>query len=130
MPRENTGLDQSFIDEQRRRLEALREQLSTSSAAAAQRDRQDVTSNGPLDTADLGEIATERDTDEALDRVRESRLRSIERALQKIVDGTYGLSDASGKPIAKERLQEVPEAIYTLDEEKAREAGSIRPDAA
>jgi RNA polymerase-binding transcription factor len=130
MPKENTWLDQSFIDEQQRRLEALREQLSTSSAVAAQRDRQDVTSNGPLDTPELGEIATERETDQALDRVRESRLRSIERALQKIAEGTYGLSDASGKPIAKTRLQEVPEAIYTLEEEEARESGMIRPDAA
>lgn len=130
MATENAGLSPSFVDEQRKRLEALRQQLSTSSAVAAQRDRQDVTSNGPLDTAELGEIATERETDEALDKVRESRLRYVERALQKILDGTYGLSDASGKPIAKARLQEVPEAIYTLEEEKARESGSIRPDAA
>jgi RNA polymerase-binding transcription factor len=124
MPAENAGLSKGFVDEQRKRLEALRKQLTTSSAAAAEWDRQDVTSNGALDVEDLGKIATDRETDEALDRVAESRLRLVERALEKIAEGTYGLSDASGEPIPKERLEAVPEAIYTLEEERAREAGS------
>jgi DnaK suppressor protein len=115
-------LSKNFVEQQRKRLEALREQLQASSAVAAERDRQDVTSGGVLDTADLGEIATERETDEALDRVTENRLRAVERALQKIAEGTYGLSDASGKPIPQERLEKTPEAIYTVDEAPARES--------
>jgi DnaK suppressor protein len=122
MPAENAGLSKNFVEEQRKRLEGLRQELQASSAVAAERDRQDVTSNGTLDTAELGEIATERQTDEALDKVTENRLRNVERALQKIAEGTYGLSDASGKPIPQERLKKVPEAIYTVDEESARES--------
>jgi DnaK suppressor protein len=49
------------------------------------------------------------------------RLAHIERALQKIDEGTYGASDASGKLIPVERLEAVPEAIYTLAEQQARE---------
>ena len=45
------------------------------------------------------------------------RLKLVERALQKIAERTYGLSDASGKPIPRARLEAVPEAIYTLTEE-------------
>lgn len=122
MPAKNAGLSKDFVEEQRKRLEALRKELQASSAIAAARDRQDVTGNGPLDTADLGEIATERQTDEALDKVRESRLRAVERALQKMAEGTYGLSDLSGNPISEQRLQKVPEAIYTLEEERSRES--------
>lgn len=122
MAAKNAGLSNDFIDQQRKRLEALRNQLQASSAVAAQRDRQDVTSDGVLDTADMGEIATERQTDEALDKVTERRLRIVERALQKIAEGTYGLSDLSGKAIPQERLQIVPEAICTVDEESARES--------
>ena len=118
----NAGLSKDFVEEQRKRLVALREELQASSAVAAERDRQDVTSSGVLDTADLSEIATERQIDQALDKVTENRLRTVERALQKIAEGTYGLSDASGKPIPQERLQKAPEAIYTLDEESARES--------
>jgi DnaK suppressor protein len=122
MPAENAGLSKNFVEEQRKRLEGLRQELQASSAVAAERDRQDVTSNGALDTAELGEIATERQTDEALDKVTENRLRNVERALQKIAEGTYGLSDASGKPIPQERLKKTPEAIYTVDEAPARES--------
>lgn len=122
MSAKNADLSKDFIEQQRKQLLALREHLQAGSAVAAERDRQDVTGNGPLDTADLGEIATERQTDEALDKVTERRLRTVERALQKITEGTYGLSDLSGKVIPRERLQTVPEAIYTVDEETARES--------
>jgi len=44
------------------------------------------------------------------------RLRMIERALEKIKDGTYGFSDVSGKPIPRDRLDAMPEAIFTADE--------------
>ena len=50
------------------------------------------------------------------------RLERVDRALKKIEDGTYGLSDQSGQPIPRERLEAVPESIYTFAEEKAREA--------
>jgi DnaK suppressor protein len=46
------------------------------------------------------------------------RLNLVNRALQKIDEGTYGLSDISGKPILRQRLEVVPEAICTLDEEQ------------
>ena len=122
MPDENAGLSKDFVEEQRKRLEALRAELQAGSAIAAERDRQDVTGNGVLDTGDRGEIATERQTDQALHNVTENRLRAVERALQKIAEGTYGLSDASGKPIPQERLQKAPEAVYTLEEQRGQES--------
>ena len=50
-----------------------------------------------------------------------ARLNRVERALEKIAERTYGLSDASGEPIPEARLEAVPEAIYTLVEELAFE---------
>jgi DnaK suppressor protein len=49
------------------------------------------------------------------------RLITVERALRKIDEGTYGISDVSGEPIPIERLNAVPEAIYTLAEQAARD---------
>ncbi|HEY4367540.1 MAG TPA: hypothetical protein VGN07_09955 [Steroidobacteraceae bacterium] len=46
-----------------------------------------------------------------------ARLARVNRALEKIADATYGLSDLSGSPIPHERLQAVPEAVCTFDEE-------------
>jgi DnaK suppressor protein len=49
------------------------------------------------------------------------RLARVDRALQKIEEGTYGLSDGSGEPIPRDRLEAVPEALYSLSEEQVRE---------
>src|SRR3954454_18637646 len=124
MSLENPGLSKDFVNGQRKLLESLREQLLDAASVASERDRQDENTNGPLDTADRAEIARERETDELLDKVTERRLRSVERALAKIAEGTYGLSDASGEPIPRERLEKVPEAIHTTEEEKAHETAS------
>jgi DnaK suppressor protein len=124
MPLENAGLSKDFVNGQRKLLEALREQLLDAASVASERDRQDETANGPLETPDRAEIARERETDELLDKVTERRLRFIERALEKIAEGTYGLSDTSGEPIPKERLETVPEAVHTIEEERALESDS------
>jgi DnaK suppressor protein len=58
---------------------------------------------------------------EELGAVEEQRLRAIERALAKIDEGTYRLSDLSGDPIPKTRLEAMPEAVLTIQEEEARE---------
>jgi RNA polymerase-binding transcription factor DksA len=41
----------------------------------------------------------------------------VRRALQKIAEHTYGISDASGQPIPRARLEAMPEATLTLTEE-------------
>lgn len=61
------------------------------------------------------------DIDQALHHAGERRLATLERALEKIREGTYGLSDASREPIPRVRLEAVPEAIYTVEEEERRE---------
>ncbi|HEY4367517.1 MAG TPA: hypothetical protein VGN07_09840 [Steroidobacteraceae bacterium] len=54
------------------------------------------------------------------------RLGRVNRALEKIADGTYGLSDLSGSPISHERLEAVPEAVCTFDEEAEYERRQSR----
>src|SRR5262249_33632460 len=63
----------------------------------------------------------EREIDEAVHRHDDRRLRAVERALQKIKDGTYGLSELSGTPIPTARLQAIPEALLTVEEEARAE---------
>jgi DnaK suppressor protein len=47
------------------------------------------------------------------------QLAAVERAEQRLAAGTYGLSVASGEPIPDERLEIVPTAELTADEERA-----------
>ncbi len=49
------------------------------------------------------------DVDGAVSARSQERLTQIECALQKIADGTCGLSDVSGKPIPRERLRALPD---------------------
>lgn len=39
----------------------------------------------------------------------------VDRALEKIGDGTYGLCHSCGKPIAPARLQAVPESVLCIE---------------
>jgi len=52
-------------------------------------------------------------------------LKQIERALEKIEDGTYGICDISGKDISKERLEAVPYATMTVEAQEMLEKGLL-----
>ena len=118
-------LDAAFIEKQRQRLSKVRAEL----IAAADDDEADE-ANVRGESAASGSREYEDDAQrlDMLERegnlvVRDvGRLERVDRALKKIADGTYGLSDQSGQPIPRERLEAVPESIYTFAEEKAREA--------
>jgi len=111
-------LDQAFIEQQRRRLTTLRDELLRATQAGEAEEAQ-IRSQA-LDEAhesedDAQKLAMLELDGTAVERSIQ-RLTSIERALQKIKDGTYGLSDATGAPIPRERLEAVPEATHTVSE--------------
>jgi DnaK suppressor protein len=60
----------------------------------------------------LNDLDVEADED-AVDRVT---LTQVERALGRVEDGTYGVSELSGKPIPRERLEAVPYATRLVNE--------------
>ncbi|MFC3041422.1 hypothetical protein ACFOGI_14330 [Virgibacillus xinjiangensis] len=66
---------------------------------------------------DMGTEQFEQQRDAGLNMVREERLQDIEDALKKIEDGTYGLSEKSGKEIPVERLEVLPTARNLVEEE-------------
>lgn len=120
---ENNDLSQEFIAAQRARLEALRAELLASEGSSFD--------EATLLQEERGAEATEyEDAAQSLDRkevlqakhdVDLKRVANIERALQKIELGTYGISDVSGKVIPKARLEASPEAVLTVEEAGSRE---------
>jgi RNA polymerase-binding transcription factor len=74
----------------------------------------------PADDEDPANLASELYEDELdqglADELREE-LAAVERAEARLTDGTYGLSIESGKPIPDERLEAVPAAERTVEEE-------------
>jgi DnaK suppressor protein len=58
--------------------------------------------------------------DEGLEEDLREQLAAVERAEERLAAGTYGLSIESGQPIPDERLEVLPTAELTADEERAR----------
>jgi len=76
----------------------------------------------PADEFDPANLASDLYQDE-LDEGRADDLReqlaALERAEARLAAGTYGLSVESGEPIPDERLEAIPTAERTADEERA-----------
>ncbi|MFC4558610.1 hypothetical protein ACFO3D_10360 [Virgibacillus kekensis] len=68
--------------------------------------------------ADMGTEQFEQEMNAGLDNRREERLREINDALERIENGTYGISEKSGKPIPEERLEVMPTARYLVEEKE------------
>ena len=51
------------------------------------------------------------------------QLAAVERAEQRLQAGTYGLSVESGEPIPDARLEAIPTAERTVEEQSARDGG-------
>jgi DnaK suppressor protein len=76
----------------------------------------------PADEFDPANLASDLYQDE-LDEGRAADLReqlaALERAEERLAAGTFGLSVESGEPIPDERLEAIPTAERTADEERA-----------
>ena len=65
--------------------------------------------------ADQGSETFEREKDVAILEQLERDLAEIEAALQRIDEGTYGVDEVTGDPIAAERLEAYPVARTNID---------------
>ncbi len=108
----------SLLTAERGRVE---EQLGQTQESQAE-DHEDEAETG--DSADPARSLTEQGVDDAVALSLRDRLAAIDRARQRIDDGTYGRSVRSGDPIPDERLEADPAAELTVDEVEADEAAS------
>lgn len=119
-------LSADFINEQRDRLETLRAQILGEETGAGQSEiPRNSHARDARDSGEKGEYEAQRSRDEAVDANARLQLGNIRRALEKIEGGSYGLSDESGEPIQKGRLEAVPEANLTVEEEEERERRNV-----
>jgi DnaK suppressor protein len=117
----NTKLDQEFIQQQRQRLEELREELVRMRGGLEEDQRERAEDDGDMtenDSGDMSQSLFTREVDATVEEQVERRIQQVERALQKIEEGTYGFSDDSGEPIPRGRLEAVPEATRTIEEQQ------------
>ncbi|MGH3069137.1 MAG: TraR/DksA family transcriptional regulator [Streptosporangiaceae bacterium] len=97
------------------------QKLLAETEAAGREDRGTEDEKG-ADIADPAQSLTQQGMDDAIAESLNDRLAALERAEQRLADGTYGLSVQSGKPIPDARLEADPAAEFTVEEAAAREA--------
>ncbi len=120
----NNELDKEFVEKQGQRLREIRAELLriVEGMEEDQRDRAvaegDATEN---DSGDMSQSLFTREMDATIEQTMENRLQYVDRALQKIEEGTYGICDDTGEPIPTGRLEAMPEAIYTVEAQQRRE---------
>jgi DnaK suppressor protein len=105
----------------RQLLGAERKRIERALAQAAHED--DAEPADDQDPANLASDLYQDELDEGLRGDLEARLGAVARAEARLAAGTYGLSVKSGEPIPDERLEALPTAELTIEEEQARETG-------
>jgi RNA polymerase-binding transcription factor DksA len=92
---------------------------------SAKDDAGDLSSYGQH-MADAGTDTFDRDFALSLVSSEQEALSEIEAAIRRIKDGSYGVCEVTGKPIAKERLMAVPFTRYSAEAQKEIERNRHR----
>ena len=67
-------------------------------------------------SSDAAELLANQATDDALTAELQDRMAALDRAVQRLNEGTFGRSIRSGQPIPDARLEADPAAELTVDE--------------
>jgi DnaK suppressor protein len=106
-------LTNAQLDELRRRLEKERTRilrvLQAPAATSPQPDQE-------TEMEEAAQRAAERTQDLEIDARERALLAEVERALAKLDEGTYGVSETTGAPIPYQRLAAVPWARHDIGE--------------
>ena len=82
-------------------------------------------SEGPQEFEETNIDFTETQQEQSIEYNENALLTLVQAALQRIEDGTYGKSVVSGKPIPETRLEAIPWADRTVEEEEQAEERNL-----
>jgi DnaK suppressor protein len=82
-------------------------------------------SEGPQDFEETAIDFTETQQEQSVEVNEQALLTLVQAALKRIEDGTYGKSVVSGKPIPEKRLEAIPWADRTVEEEEEAEERNL-----
>ena len=109
-----------FLQEQQELLQRERERLTQQADALKAEADQLAEEMEPGDvqfdeeSGEGGTMNVERERDLALSAQARAEVEEIDRALEKILEGTYGICERCGQPIARARLKAIPQAALCV----------------
>jgi RNA polymerase-binding transcription factor len=110
-----------LLQEERRRVLDAIEYLQKENPGSIEDETDDETTDNHL--AETATVTLDREIDYTLEENSEHVLSSIEGALARIDEGTYGTCLNCGQPIAEERLAAIPWATSCIDCKRLEERG-------
>ncbi len=113
---ENTALD---LDEVERGLRVERERLEEQISKLTQPPKDGQPISFGKRVGDGTTEAISRFTDVGVANDLDDKVGRIDRALEKLSEGSYGICDVCGKPIAEGRLKVAPESVLCIDDARA-----------
>lgn len=113
----DSGIDEKFVAQQKERLLEIREELVRVREGMAEdaEERSQEEQDNQFDSGDMSQEIFTREMDATIEGQVGRRLEDVDRALEKIDKGSYGVCDDTGEEIAKGRLEAMPEAIRTVE---------------
>jgi DnaK suppressor protein len=127
MPTKRSPFTKSELSELRKRLEAEREELQRQATEIEESSlgtsQSELTGEVSFDEeyADAGTATFERERDLSLTNNIRDLTDKVDRALERITEGTYGLCERCGKPIEKARIKALPYATLCIKDKQAEE---------
>jgi DnaK suppressor protein len=110
----------------RERLAEERRRVERALAELEQREGEDELADADQHPADVATDLYDEELAQGLAESLREELAAIERAEQRLRDGTYGYSVESGRPIPPERLEAIPWAERTVEEQARYERAGAR----
>jgi DnaK suppressor protein len=118
VPQQRTDLDvehfRSLLIEERQRMEEELEQVRNRTTDM-ENGLPEEGESGDEDTADLASAMMDKEMDLSVEDELKDVLMQVDRAFQKIEEGTYGICDVSSEPIPNSRLELIPYATLTVE---------------
>jgi RNA polymerase-binding transcription factor DksA len=104
-------LHEQLLAERSRLGDEIAQLAGAASGTRFQEDESDALDQHP---ADDGSELFEREKNLSVQRTLEVTLQEVDDALRKYDEGTYGICDNCGEPIAEARLRAYPQARYCI----------------
>jgi DnaK suppressor protein len=105
------------MDQDHARELLARERPRLERALAEARDREEDEDPDPYEASDVAPDLLDAELGEGLAERLSEELEAVERAEKRLEEGTYGLSVESGQPIPDGRLEIIPWAERTAEEQ-------------
>jgi RNA polymerase-binding protein DksA len=117
----DTARFRELLEQERQRVIEALEYLHEENPGSIKDETADSTVDNHL--ADLATVTLDREIDYTLEENSENVLKEIDKALEKIDAGTFGVCETCGNPIAEERLAAIPYATQCIDCKRREERG-------